>query len=113
MLRRTNNPAAMSERGETTRQSEPARLANRFQLPSSKHPQTPFIKIVSRRCQACWKCIEVCPNQVLGKVDFLGHRHVRIDDAAACNGCKKCVRICPDQAIDYIYEPLSAQPHLE
>ena len=66
---------------------------------------TRFIALDTHRCEACWACVEACPSHVLGKVDFLGHRHARIDHAAACKGCKTCVRTCPNQAIRYIYSP--------
>lgn len=66
---------------------------------------TPFIEVDTRRCEACWDCIEVCPTGVLGKIDFWVHRHIRIDHPEACNGCKKCVRACPHEAITYTYHP--------
>ena len=37
-----------------------------------------FININSRNCKACWKCLENCPNNVFGKIDFLGHRHIKV-----------------------------------
>ena len=60
-----------------------------------KRMATPFIAINPRDCIACWECVEACPKDVLGKVDFLGHRHVKIVNADACIGCNKCIRICP------------------
>jgi len=67
---------------------------------------TRFIDIDTQHCEACWDCIDVCPTQVLGKVEVLWHRHVRIDHAEACNGCKKCVRACQHGAITYTYTPV-------
>lgn len=69
------------------------------------HSGTKFIKIDTSQCQACWKCVQACPNHVLGKVVFFKHRHVRVDRAEACKGCKKCVRACPNNAISYLYLP--------
>lgn len=60
-----------------------------------KRMATPFIAINPHNCIACWDCISACPKQVLGKVDFLGHRHVKIVNADACIGCNKCIRTCP------------------
>lgn len=57
--------------------------------------RTPYITINPRRCKACWKCMETCPKQVIGKVGFLWHKHVVIQDAANCTGCKKCIQTCP------------------
>ena len=47
------------------------------------------------KCTACWKCIESCPGQVIGKAGFLWHRHIVIENAAECVGCKKCIQTCP------------------
>ena len=59
-----------------------------------KRMATRFIAINPRNCVACWDCIPACPKQVLGKVDLLVHRHVKIVDADACIGCNKCVGTC-------------------
>ncbi|MGA2503536.1 MAG: 4Fe-4S dicluster domain-containing protein [Anaerolineales bacterium] len=66
-----------------------------------------FITMDTRRCEACWDCVEACPKQVLGKIDVIWHRHAIIRNAEACNGCKKCVRACESGAIEYIYVPRS------
>jgi MinD superfamily P-loop ATPase len=63
------------------------------------HTSTEFIELIRHKCQACWKCVEACPNQVLGKVIFFRHRHAHVDNAAACKGCRKCERACPNGAI--------------
>ncbi|MDE6315675.1 MAG: 4Fe-4S binding protein [Muribaculaceae bacterium] len=59
------------------------------------HHQTKYIRLSPRECIACWECVKSCPKGVLGKIDFLGHRHVKISDSKNCVGCMKCVRICP------------------
>ena len=61
--------------------------------------QTAFIRIDTHNCVACWRCIEACPKEVLGKIDFIGHRHVKIKNGKLCIGCMKCVRTCPHNAI--------------
>jgi ferredoxin len=73
----------------------------------SRGRETKYIRLEPRLCQACWKCLEACSLQVLGKIDLVWHRHVRIRDASACNGCKKCVRTCDSGALTYIYVPHS------
>ncbi len=65
----------------------------------ARRNETKFIAIDKRLCTACWKCVDTCPNHVLGKVDLLGHRHVHVDAADQCKGCVKCVRVCPNGAI--------------
>jgi uncharacterized Fe-S center protein len=59
-----------------------------------EHAQTAYIQLDTRKCKACWKCINTCPNKVISKIDFFGHRHVRINEPYKCSGCLKCVKIC-------------------
>ncbi|MCL1865456.1 MAG: 4Fe-4S dicluster domain-containing protein [Spirochaetes bacterium] len=56
---------------------------------------TPYILAYTRRCKACWQCINACPSQVIGKVDFLWHKHIIIKKGENCKGCKKCIKTCP------------------
>lgn len=51
--------------------------------------QTKFILLDPHRCIACWECVDVCPKQIIGKVQFLWHKHIVFKDADACIGCKK------------------------
>jgi len=77
-------------------------------MSSTRHnhrKENKYIRLEARQCQACWKCIDACPQQVLGKIEIGWHRHVRIHAADACNGCKKCVRVCEAGALTYIYVP--------
>ncbi len=60
---------------------------------------TDYITINSRNCVACWDCFTTCPKQVFGKIDFLGHRHIKIKNVSACIGCNKCVQVCQHGAI--------------
>ncbi len=57
--------------------------------------RTPYIGIDPRRCEACWRCIDACPKQVIGKVGFLWHKHIVIQKGDACSGCTKCIQACP------------------
>lgn len=77
---------------------------------SRSHTNTKYIELNRSRCQACWKCVESCPNGVLGKIIFFNHRHARVDHAEACKGCRKCVDGCPNGAIRYTYVPPDHQP---
>jgi len=65
-----------------------------IKLFSNNHTRTEFIQLSTKNCKACWKCIANCHKNVIGKVDFLGHRHARIDNAERCTGCLKCVTNC-------------------
>jgi NAD-dependent dihydropyrimidine dehydrogenase PreA subunit len=60
---------------------------------------TQYICLDSHLCRACWKCIEACPNGVIGKIDIFFHRHSHIEHPEKCKGCGKCVRACPQNAI--------------
>jgi Fe-S-cluster-containing hydrogenase component 2 len=71
----------------------------------SHRQETSYVRLETRLCQACWKCLEACPLQVLRKIDIGWHRHIRIRNASACNGCKKCVRACDSGALTYTYLP--------
>jgi len=51
----------------------------------------PKIEISSKRCDACGKCVEICPTNVLTKND----NRIEIRDLLACNLCQDCVDICP------------------
>ena len=56
---------------------------------------TEFIDFIPKGCISCWKCVEACPKNVIGKIEVLFHRHAILVDADACIGCKKCVKACP------------------
>ena len=70
-----------------------------YQTPFSRHTETPYILLDTGRCKACWVCVDVCPQHVLGKIDLRFHRHVRIDRTKKCKGCLRCLKACPNQAI--------------
>lgn len=53
------------------------------------------IKINPRTCVACWKCVDACPKQVIGKVEFLWHKHIVLKNPKDCSGCAKCIKTCP------------------
>jgi 2-oxoglutarate ferredoxin oxidoreductase subunit delta len=69
---------------------------NPFHLSSR---QTPFIQLDTRKCVACWKCVDLCPNNVLGRVKLPGHKHVRIENESSCAGCLECVHGCETKAL--------------
>ena len=58
-----------------------------------------FINVNTANCKACWKCLENCPNNVFDKIDFLGHRHIKVTHPENCTGCLKCVKVCTYCAI--------------
>jgi NAD-dependent dihydropyrimidine dehydrogenase PreA subunit len=65
----------------------------------TRRRETGFIVLDARVCGACWKCVEACPRQVLGRLTVLFHRHARIVAPDACIGCLKCVGVCETGAL--------------
>jgi NAD-dependent dihydropyrimidine dehydrogenase PreA subunit len=77
----------------------------RLHAPTPGRSETAFIRFNSRLCEACWKCVEACPNGVLVKINLPIHKHARIVRAENCKGCKKCVNACTTGALEYTYVP--------
>ena len=61
---------------------------------SREHKRTSSIQLNTGNCKACSKCIEACPNQVIGKIDLPWHKHAIIIDPNSCCGCLNCIKIC-------------------
>jgi DNA-directed RNA polymerase subunit D len=51
----------------------------------------PKIKLNKKLCDACGKCIEVCPKRVLVNV----RKEVKVRNIAECTLCQDCVDACP------------------
>ncbi len=71
---------------------------------------TPFISLDTGTCKACWKCVDTCSKEVIGTVDFLGHRHARLAAPERCAGCLQCVTACPSGAITRAATDSSRKP---
>lgn len=69
---------------------------------------TAFIILDRSRCEACWECLDACPQAVLGKVDFLGHRHAKVKTAEDCTGCGRCVKVCEAGALSRVDRPATS-----
>lgn len=67
-----------------------------------KHTNTAFVLIDTKKCEACWKCLEVCPKNMIGRINLPWHKHIRFVNGNACIGCMKCVKICKTGAITKI-----------
>lgn len=61
-----------------------------------------YVWINPRKCEGCWKCIDTCKKHVIGKVGFLWHKHIVIQDPEACTGCQKCINACPHGVFNLI-----------
>jgi DNA-directed RNA polymerase subunit D len=51
----------------------------------------PKIEILSKQCDACGKCVEICPRKVLAKTDG----KIEVRNLMACILCQDCVEACP------------------
>jgi len=51
----------------------------------------PKIEVSSKNCDACGKCVEICPRKVLIKADD----KIKVRDLMACTLCQDCVEACP------------------
>lgn len=69
---------------------------------SRETTKTLFIQLDTRKCIACWECIENCQKQVIGKVDLPWHKHALIINPDDCSGCRKCTKVCESEAISAI-----------
>lgn len=70
----------------------------RPKLFNRKHTRTAHIELDTKRCKACWQCLENCPNQVIDKIELSWHKHALIVAPQNCTGCLKCVHTCPYNA---------------
>jgi len=72
-------------------------------LDDRRYPPTQFARFTvdSAKCNACRKCVDTCPGQLLemdGKVPV--NRHDSGRSALGCIGCKNCFAVCTEGAID-------------
>jgi DNA-directed RNA polymerase subunit D len=51
----------------------------------------PKITVSSKHCDACGKCVEICPRKVLEKTE----NKINVRDLMACTLCQDCVESCP------------------
>jgi NAD-dependent dihydropyrimidine dehydrogenase PreA subunit len=73
-------------------------------LPTGRRSRaTDYVALDRRACDACWRCLEVCPNDVFDKVGL--QRHAVIRDREACTGCLVCVVECHRDALTELDEP--------
>ncbi|MFH1049418.1 MAG: 4Fe-4S dicluster domain-containing protein [bacterium] len=68
-----------------------------------RHARTAFVSLDSKKCMACWQCLEVCSNNVIGRINMPWHKHAKFVNAGSCTGCFKCVKICETHAISKLF----------
>lgn len=72
---------------------------------------TNYVAMNPRPCVACWKCVEQCPKNAIGKIEVLCHKHVVFRNPDACIGCKKCIKTCP-QGVFFVPDANYKVPYL-
>jgi len=65
----------------------------------SRRVQCGCIQIDTENCKACWKCIDACPNNVIGRINMPWHKHAKIVNRNNCIFCLKCVNACDFDAV--------------
>jgi ferredoxin len=63
---------------------------------------TKYIQLNTRKCKACWKCVEICDKNVIGRINLPWHKHAVIVRSNNCAGCLKCMKACEHNAISKI-----------
>lgn len=63
-----------------------------------EHVGTQSVALDSRKCKACWICIDACPRQVIGRVNLPWHKHAIFVNSEKCSGCLTCLKKCPHGA---------------
>ena len=67
-----------------------------------EYARTKYIQLNTRKCKACWKCLDICPNNVIDRINLPFHKHARIINGNNCKGCLKCVKACDSSALTQI-----------
>ena len=67
----------------------------------------PTIQVNIERCKGCERCVDACPQKVLGmskKLNTKGYKYSQLEDEPRCIGCRLCAISCPDVAIEVFVE---------
>lgn len=78
-------------------------VSRRMEKKRHRH-ETVYIQLDTSKCTACFKCIEACSKNVIGKINILIHKHAIIRNGEECVGCGKCVKVCDAGAISSIIQ---------
>jgi len=65
---------------------------------SREHTGTQSVQLDTRKCKACWICIDACPRQVIGRINLPWHKHAIFVNSEKCSGCLTCLKKCPHGA---------------
>lgn len=74
----------------------------KLRSPRHEYERTEYVQLDTRKCTSCWKCQEICSNNVIGRVNLPWHKHARIVNGSNCTGCIKCVKACESNALSKV-----------
>ncbi|MBU2551200.1 MAG: ferredoxin family protein [Proteobacteria bacterium] len=77
----------------------------------SNKNSTKYIYADTRKCKACWACIDECQYDVLGKINLWFHKHVVIKHPENCRGCKSCIAVCPNGVFESMMKERASVHH--
>lgn len=72
-------------------------------IDNRRYPRTRFARFVvdPEKCDACQKCIQTCPGQLLELRDKVPvNKHEMGESDLGCIGCRNCYSVCPQDAIE-------------
>jgi NAD-dependent dihydropyrimidine dehydrogenase PreA subunit len=59
-----------------------------------REQKTNYVELDTEKCEACWKCMEVCTQYVISRINLPWHKHILLLNGSECIGCMKCVKTC-------------------
>lgn len=75
------------------------RCLARLRPPHPRPLVTDHVALDRRLCDACFRCVEACPEHVLRALRVGRHAHAVIREPERCTGCQKCVKACTAGAL--------------
>lgn len=65
-----------------------------------EHTSTMYVMLDTKKCEGCWKCLNVCTKHVIGRINLPWHKHALFINGNECIGCMQCVKSCETGAIN-------------
>ncbi len=73
----------------------------RLRFNNREHTSTAFVLLDTKKCEACWECMNACSHKVIGRINLPWHKHALFINGSECVGCLTCVKICKAGAISH------------
>jgi pyruvate formate lyase activating enzyme len=72
----------------------------------------PEIKLTASACNACGKCLSVCPEQAIRINPKTAKTRIEVN-RSLCSGCGQCFNVCPAEALSYFGKYYSVDDLIE